>query len=142
MTGTLSQSDLDKKKAKKKESDRRYYQENKDKILEKTKKYYHTLPPDKLKRRLKGVRQTHLKSKYGITEEQYNALGEAQKQECAICKEPAEKLHVDHDHFTNVVRGLLCPHCNWLLGYARDDRTILANAISYLQNPPAPAVLQ
>jgi len=39
---------------------------------------------------------------------------------------------VDHDESTGLVRGLLCRPCNLLLGNAREDPLILANAYSYL----------
>lgn len=42
-------------------------------------------------------------------------------------------LCYDHDHSTGEFRGWLCNHCNYLLGYARDDQNILAKAILYLK---------
>ena len=55
---------------------------------------------------------------------------------CAICgREFNDKLKafVDHDHITNKVRGLLCTHCNTLLGMSKDSIEILNKAIEYLQ---------
>jgi hypothetical protein len=50
---------------------------------------------------------------------------------CAICEEaPAE--HVDHDHKTNRVRGLLCFNCNGALGQFRDRVELMSRAIAYL----------
>ena len=52
----------------------------------------------------------------GITDEGYQALLEAQGGKCAICgnppKEGGRRLHVDHNHRTGKVRGLLCFRCN------------------------------
>lgn len=78
-----------------------------------------------------------LKSKYGITLEDYDEMLEAQDNACAICgKTPEEngrRLHIDHDHETGEVRGLLCHSCNMLLGFAYDNIDILLNAINYLR---------
>jgi hypothetical protein len=66
----------------------------------------------------------HLKWKYGITIEQYEAMVEAQEGHCAMCERRHTKsrpLHVDHCHKTGVVRGLLCIRCNLLIGHAGDD---------------------
>lgn len=50
---------------------------------------------------------------------------------CAICHEaPAE--HVDHDHVTKRVRGVLCFNCNRALGYFGDDVETLYKAADYL----------
>ena len=53
--------------------------------------------------------------KYGITEDEYTAMLEAQEGRCAICN-LERKLVIDHDHKTGKVRGLLCKPCNAMLG--------------------------
>lgn len=60
---------------------------------------------------------------------------------CAICgtTTPGGRygtFHIDHDHNTNEVRGVLCYKCNSVLGFAEDDADRLKAAIRYLQNPP------
>lgn len=60
---------------------------------------------------------------------------------CEICgaHESAATIHqgkllyVDHDHITNKFRGLLCHDCNLMIGYAKDDMTVLKKAIEYLE---------
>lgn len=76
----------------------------------------------------------YLKKRYGITVEQYAEMFDKQKGGCAICgKEPDRiRLHVDHDHATGKVRGLLCFDCNLVLGHARDNTAILDAAKAYL----------
>ena len=69
--------------------------------------------------------------KYGLAREEYADLREKQDGKCAICQEPG-RLGVDHNHEIGVVRGLLCNHCNSLLGFAKDSPARLFRAIGYL----------
>lgn len=74
-----------------------------------------------------------LKVRYGITTAEYWNLVAEQKGVCAICgKSDGKKLHIDHDHKTNKVRGLLCGNCNKGLGLFKDDVSLLDKAIKYL----------
>jgi hypothetical protein len=74
---------------------------------------------------------------YGITVKEYESLAAFQQHKCAICnKRTSEDLHVDHDHHTGVVRGLLCGSCNRGLGLLEDDTYRLINAKEYLITPP------
>lgn len=82
-------------------------------------------------------RDYHLRKTFGITLADYNKRLEDQSGRCDICgaDKPGGKgsWHVDHDHATGAVRGLLCLRCNALLGHARDDESILERAIMYLR---------
>ena len=49
---------------------------------------------------------------------------------CAVCS--GEAKHVDHDHKTNRVRGVLCFNCNQALGNVRDNLEVLRGLIDYL----------
>lgn len=74
--------------------------------------------------------------KYGITVEDYVRMLVEQNGRCAICLSEypgPNAFHVDHDHATGKVRGLLCTRCNPGLGYFRDDPELLARAIEYLK---------
>lgn len=66
-------------------------------------------------------RDQHLLRHYGIDEAEYQRMLEAQGGVCAVCGRPprhrnsagvTQRLHVDHDHATGKVRGLLCLTCN------------------------------
>ena len=67
----------------------------------------------------KTDRNSRLKKKYGITETDYQNLLRKQNGNCAICggKNKSRRLHVDHDHKTGKVRGLLCLRCNGSLSW-------------------------
>ena len=41
--------------------------------------------------------------------------------------------HIDHNHKTGVIRGVLCRNCNSALGLFQDDTEILEKAIRYLK---------
>lgn len=74
--------------------------------------------------------------KYGLTGDSYTKLLEQQEYRCAICKSQnlnSRDFHVDHCHKSGIVRGILCHHCNLLLGHAKDDIIILESAIKYLK---------
>ena len=63
-----------------------------------------------------------LKHDYDITLDQYNDMLRNQGEVCAICdtNKPGGKFkyfHVDHDHKTGEIRGLLCCGCNHKLGW-------------------------
>ncbi len=78
---------------------------------------------------------TYLRRKYGLSIAEYSALLAVQSGLCAICENPpadGRRLHVDHDHETGRVRGLLCFTCNNALGDFEDDPGRLRSAIGYL----------
>jgi hypothetical protein len=81
---------------------------------------------------------------YGMTDEQYAALMETQDGRCAICRTTEwtghhKRPHVDHDHATGRVRGILCHDCNLGLGKFKDDPDLLRAAIVYLEGSSASA---
>lgn len=73
-------------------------------------------------------------AKYGMTVGQVHALLVEQGHKCPLCLAPLTEatLHVDHDHTSGHVRGLLCHMCNVGIGLLKDDPAVLARAASYL----------
>ncbi len=71
--------------------------------------------------------------KYGVSVEEIQAMLEDQQYACAICQIDITKIfRVDHDHLTDIVRELLCPSCNSGLGFFKDDKSLLEEAVQYL----------
>jgi hypothetical protein len=58
----------------------------------------------------------------GVTDAEYARLLEAQGGHCALCPNVprTRRLHTDHNHVTDAVRGLLCYVCNKYLPASRD----------------------
>lgn len=76
-------------------------------------------------------------TRYGISTEQYAEMLVRQDGLCKICGQPrTEKfaLSVDHDHASGKIRGLLCGNCNFILGHAKDNPSLLRKAAEYLEN--------
>lgn len=66
-----------------------------------------------------------------------------QNSRCAICGNE-ERLVIDHDHTTGMMRGLLCHRHNTALGLFNDNPLLLKEAASYLEcyRPEALQLLQ
>ncbi len=117
-------------KKRQQESSNRWAKENRDKTASNSRKYRKNLDPLVKRERL-------LLKKYGLTLEGYNNILLAQGGGCAICnRKPGERpLHVDHDHRTDRIRGLLCHQCNWYLGTIDADPDIIQRIIRYRRTP-------
>ena len=63
-----------------------------------------------------AAKDKYLRNKYGITLAVYNEMLKDQKHQCALCGKHksnfSKSLHVDHNHKTGRVRGLVCYYCN------------------------------
>lgn len=83
------------------------------------------------------VRAYSLRTKYGITIEQYNQLLEKQNHCCALCEKHESafknRLAVDHNHETQEVRGLLCFSCNHRLVGRHKDGKLLRKIADYVE---------
>lgn len=88
--------------------------------------------------------KSRLKTRYGLTPEQYAKMLEDQNGACLICngndlnsrqhQKVRQPLVVDHCHTTGKIRGLLCSHCNRALGLFEDKIDLLQKAANYLQS--------
>lgn len=117
---------------------KKYYNKNKQYILERC-QTYREYNSDIINEKQRGIKRRKQRiNSYGVTEEYIQSLMDFQKGCCAICgsslivPESRVSYCIDHNHTTGEVRGLLCSKCNTLLGFALDNKTILASAINYL----------
>jgi hypothetical protein len=80
-------------------------------------------------------RANHDRWKYGVLWGFRQALWSSQNGQCAICSCAIEVLggHIDHDHATGRIRGMLCRDCNNGLGAFKDSVDNLAIAVEYLK---------
>jgi hypothetical protein len=81
------------------------------------------------------AREKYLLKRYGLSLKGYATLFKKQKGVCGICQnppKPGRNLHVDHNHKTGKVRGLLCFKCNRrLLGNRTADQ--IRRVLAYLE---------
>jgi IMP dehydrogenase len=83
--------------------------------------------------------------RYNLTIEEWDILLKKQNGVCAICKEPEKsrsRLLVDHDHYTQEVRGLLCNRCNWVLGFLGDSLKNIKRFEDYLKIKTLPYIYE
>lgn len=84
-----------------------------------------------------NLKEWSLKTNYGISLAQRDAMLDSQGNKCAICSSTStgwtRDWHVDHCHKTGAIRGILCHLCNMALGYAKDNPATLRNAADYLE---------
>ena len=82
-------------------------------------------------------RKYNLRSYHGIEVSEYEARFDVQGRKCAVCGRTADpaKPHmpVDHDHKTEIIRGIICSPCNRAIGYMEDDPARLRAAAEYLE---------
>lgn len=85
-------------------------------------------------------RESNIRRLYDMSVAQFDELLASQGGVCAndACRRPhveerGKRLHVDHDHVTGAVRGLLCNGCNRGIGLLGDDPERLVGAAEYLR---------
>ena len=108
---------------------KRYYQVNKDRVTAYQKEY-------KKRFTSQDNRNNYLWYEYGLTQADYDAIADRQNNCCALCfrhvSELHNGLHIDHDHDTGEVRGLLCMRCNTALGILGDNTSSIIKVLEYL----------
>ena len=88
-------------------------------------------------------------ARHGLSADRVDAMDAAQRGLCLVCRRPMAERGgrvIDHDHrlaerhphdprrgCQACVRGLLCPPCNSLLGFAGDSEEVLERAAAYLR---------
>jgi hypothetical protein len=87
------------------------------------------------------ARERYLQRHYNISESEYLAMLLSQHNQCILCYKEfsdgpfgPDSPVVDHCHTQGHVRGILCNECNRGLGYFRDNKIALQNAVHYLEN--------
>ena len=91
----------------------------------------------------KKNREYILRTSYGTDSLQVDAMFMSQKGKCLICENALSstlsprrnrsQVCVDHNHHTNKIRGLLCRACNMMLGYFKEDISVLTRVVLYLE---------
>ena len=97
------------------------------------------------------MRDQRLRREYGITQKQYERMLEDQGGVCKSCGQPEKRkyygpkrerrgaegrpmlLHIDHDHKTGDVRGLLCHACNTALGQMEESPERIKKLLLYAE---------
>ena len=94
---------------------------------------------ERTKRARRSKHNTHLKTAYGITIQDYDNILASQGGKCAICKGGTSKRHfaVDHNHRSGQIRGLLCARCNTGLARFMDEISLLRRAVRYMKSDGA-----
>lgn len=87
-------------------------------------------------------RKYALKNFWGLDQSEYDEMLSDQGGTCGICGSDTpgggkKNFHIDHDHDSGEIRGLLCKRCNLGIGHFNDDPELILKAVAYLKKPPA-----
>lgn len=78
----------------------------------------------------------HIKKSYGLTPEDVAWMYVNQSGKCAVCLDDldffSDSTHIDHEHATMKVRGLLCIGCNLAIGAIKERKEVLFRMVEYL----------
>ena len=79
---------------------------------------------------------TRLVRDYGLSWGSFETMLISQLGKCKSCEKQMSgqnEPHVDHNHITNLVRGLLCGGCNLAIGHLSDSPTKARQLADYLE---------
>ena len=102
---------------------KKWAKENKDKRKDTADKYRES--------NRQVLRDRSIRSKYKITAIEYDLLFK-ESPICELCN-INKSVHLDHDHTTGKIRGVLCQTCNTGLGKLGDNIQGLLKALNYLE---------
>ncbi len=92
---------------------------------------YNRLPATK-QRLIHWYQDRHRRRSYGISYDEFIALASTSDDHCPICEvNPA--THVDHDHDTGVIRGVICNGCNRVIGRFDKNKGMLERLMRYYE---------
>jgi len=107
-----------------------YYLRNKERIKSNVKKWNKENP--------EKIKEYALKHTYGITLKDKDNMIKVQDGKCAnpLCDTkfseiPEKQIHIDHDHESGKVRGILCNVCNILEGFVNKNAKRIFGIIEY-----------
>ena len=81
-------------------------------------------------------RKSWIKKTYGLTTEDFESMWVSQDGLCDSCSDPlvyGPNCHIDHDHTTGAVRGLLCRGCNHALGNLKEEPRRMLALVDYIK---------
>lgn len=80
----------------------------------------------------KNTNKWQKSGKYGLLPGEFEEMLAKQRGLCGICSVKMSPPNIDHNHYNDEVRGLLCSACNKGLGHFMDDPKLLKAAIQWL----------
>ncbi len=100
---------------------KRYYNRHRERMIKRTRDYEKQIGKKEYVKRYKKYNKSMKFKRYNLSEEKYHEMRKEQQQKCAMClnlfkEDKPKSIHIDHNHETGKVRGILCDGCNLFLG--------------------------
>lgn len=86
-----------------------------------------------------AIRRGYLTRTYDLSPGDWDELWQSQGEVCASCgdaplPDSKRRFHVDHNHTTGEVRGILCHGCNVALGLLKEDPERIRALAAYIES--------